>query len=186
MARAQKPEQERRSSDRYRGGLGVLMLPQLRPGTMHHAHQTPFQTPHIARVEAQAAEEELPLFGAPGAPPSAQAPAYVSLKNDNASVWMGVLHGAAGTGAFVSQAAVALASSGYAMVFAYTVAFSIGVLLSMGFYAGMLGHALSWSEKRGAQAIRGARIVTGLATCVVGACLMLQVELPGFFGWVRH
>ncbi len=170
-------------------GLGVLMLLQLRPGTIHHAHQTPFQTPHMARVEAQPATEageELPLFGAPGAPPSAQAPAYVSVKNKDVSIWMGILHGAAGTGAFVTQAAVALSNTSYAMVFAYTMAFSIGVLLSMGFYAGALGRVLSWSEKRGAQVIRGARLVTGVLTCVVGVCLMMEVELPGLFDWVKR
>jgi len=168
-------------------GLGVLMLLQLRPGTLHHAHQTPFQTPHMARVEAEPEVEEgaeLPLFGAPGAPPSAKAPAYVSLKNSDVSIWMGVLHGAAGTGAFVSQAAVALSNTSYAMVFAYTLAFSIGVLASMGFYAGMLGRVLSWSERRGAQVIRGARIATGLLTCVVGVCLMLEVQLPGLSDWL--
>lgn len=170
-------------------GLGGLMLFQLRSGATHSARQTPFQTPHIARVEVQTSEaesDELPLFGAPGAPPSAQAPAYVSLKNDSGSVWMGMLHGAAGTGAFVTQAALALSDTSYAMVFAYTLAFSVGVLLAMAFYAGMLGRALMWSEKRGAQAIRGARLATGLLTCVVGVCLALEVELPGFFDWVRH
>ena len=95
-----------------------------------------------------------------------------------ASLGMGVLHGAAGTGAFVGQAAVALSSS-YAFVFGYTLLFSLGVLLAMGAYAGALGGLITRFEKRGAQALLGARVVTAVLTCGIGFCLVAGVELPG-------
>ena len=97
-----------------------------------------------------------------------------------ASLGMGVLHGAAGTGAFVGQAAVSLSSS-YAFVFFYTLLFSVGVLLSMGIYAGALGGFIRVFEKRGQQALAGARIVTAVLTCGIGFCLASGIELPGLF-----
>ena len=102
-----------------------------------------------------------------------------------ASLGMGVLHGAAGTGAFVGQSAVSLSSS-YAFVFAYTLLFSIGVLLSMGIYAGALGGLITTFEKRGAQALTGARFVTAVLTCGIGFCLVSGIELPGLFDPFLH
>ena len=102
-----------------------------------------------------------------------------------ASLGMGVIHGAAGTGAFVGQAAVSLSSS-YGFVVLYTLLFSLGVLLSMGLYAGALGGLISSFEKRGAQALTGARIVTAVLTCAIGVCLISGVELPGLLDHFVH
>ena len=102
-----------------------------------------------------------------------------------ASLGMGVLHGAAGTGAFVGQSVVALSSS-YLFVFLYTLMFSIGVLFSMGAYAGALGGLLTVFEKRGDMALNAARVVTGMLTCAIGACLVLGIELPGLFDRFVH
>ena len=139
-----------------------------------------------------ATSDDLPMFGAPGAHATrAQIPgqnaqivtriAPGKTEKGNASLWMGVLHGAAGTGAFVGQAAVSLSQS-YAVVLVYTLLFSVGVLVAMSFYAGVLGGVLTWGEQRGAIWLRRARWVTSLATCAIGICLMLGVELPGLFG----
>ena len=102
-----------------------------------------------------------------------------------ASLGMGVLHGAAGTGAFVGQAAVALSSS-YAFVFLYTLMFSVGVLLSMGVYAGALGGLITKFEQRGAQALMAARVVTAVLTCAIGFCLVAGIELPGLLDHFVH
>ncbi|RYX80299.1 hypothetical protein EON83_29220 [bacterium] len=102
-----------------------------------------------------------------------------------ASLGMGVLHGAAGTGAFIGQSVVSLSSS-YAFVFLYTLLFSIGVLFSMGIYAGALGGLITTFEKRGTQALNGARIVTAVLTCAIGACLIYGIELPGLFDHFVH
>lgn len=137
-------------------------------------------------------DDDLPMFGAPGAHATrAQIPgqsaqivtrvAAPKTEKGNGSLWMGMLHGAAGTGAFVGQAAVSLSQS-YAVVLVYTLLFSIGVLIAMSFYAGLLGGVLTWGEGRSATWLRGARWVTSIATCAIGLCLMLGVELPGFFG----
>jgi len=102
-----------------------------------------------------------------------------------ASLGMGVLHGAAGTGAFIGQTVVALSSS-YAFVFLYTLLFSLGVLLSMSLYAGALGSLLLVFEKRGALFLSGARMVTGLLTCAIGFCLVSGIELPGLLDRFVH
>jgi len=102
-----------------------------------------------------------------------------------ASLSMGVLHGAAGTGAFAGQAAVSLSSS-YLYVFFYTLLFSIGVLVAMGAYAGALGGLITGFEKRGTQALTVARLVTGCLACAIGGCLVLGVELPGFLDRFVH
>jgi ABC-type nickel/cobalt efflux system permease component RcnA len=102
-----------------------------------------------------------------------------------ASLGMGVLHGAAGTGAFVGQSVVALSSS-YAFVFFYTLLFSLGVLLSMGVYAGALGGLITTFEKRGTQALNGARVVTAVLTCAIGFCLISGIELPGLLDHFVH
>jgi len=102
-----------------------------------------------------------------------------------ASLGMGVLHGAAGTGAFIGQAAVSLSTS-YAFVFLYTLLFSVGVLLSMGTYAGALGGLITTFEKRGEQALGIARIITAVLTCAIGVCLLSGIELPGLFDHFVH
>ena len=108
-----------------------------------------------------------------------------SHKGGFASLGMGVLHGAAGTGAFVGQAAVSLSSS-YAFVFCYTLLFSLGVLISMALYAGALGGLITTFEKRGLQALTGARVVTAVLTCGIGFCLVSGIELPGLFDSLVH
>ncbi|BCM89324.1 hypothetical protein IAD21_01170 [Abditibacteriota bacterium] len=102
-----------------------------------------------------------------------------------ASLGMGMLHGAAGTGAFIGQTVVSLSSS-YGFVFLYTLLFSIGVLFSMGVYAGALGGLITTFEKRGAQALAGARIVTAVLTCAIGGCLIYGIELPGLLDHFVH
>ena len=103
------------------------------------------------------------------------------LPHRHGSLLMGMLHGAAGTGAFVVQAATAGIASSYWMVFGFTVFFSIGVLGSMGLYAGMLGGAITWGGRRGAQFVRTARTATGVLACVVGYCMLMSIDIP----WVH-
>ena len=102
-----------------------------------------------------------------------------------ASLGMGLLHGAAGTGAFIGQAVVSLSTS-YLFVFLYTLMFSIGVLFSMGLYAGALGGLITTFQKRGEMALQGARIVTAVLTCAIGACLTMGIELPGLLDHFVH
>jgi len=102
-----------------------------------------------------------------------------------ASLGMGILHGAAGTGAFMGQVVSSLSTS-YAFVFAYTLLFSIGVLLSMGAYAGALGGLITTFQKRGEQALSVARVITAVLTCGIGICLVSGIELPGLFDHFVH
>lgn len=144
-----------------------------------------------ARLESS---DEMPLFGAPDAHATRAAipgktprvvTRFEAKKSGNGSLWMGMLHGAAGTGAFVGQAAVSLSQS-YLAALLYTVLFSIGVLCAMSFYAGLLGSVLTWGEQRSAALLRGARWVTSGATCAIGLCLINGVQLPGLLDRLMH
>lgn len=84
----------------------------------------------------------------------------------SAPVWMGALHGMAGTAAFVGQAIV-VASTHYSLVILYTVAFSLGVLVSMVVFAGALGVCL----KRVGRAVQ---VMLALITCAVGTFWLLK------------
>lgn len=101
------------------------------------------------------------------------------------SLWMGMLHGAAGTGAFVGQTAIALSQS-YLVVLAYTLTFGLGVLLAMGFYAGALGSTIAWGGKRAGPILHGVRALTGVAACGIGGCLVMGVALPGLLDRFMH
>lgn len=157
--------------------LGLWTLHQLRPGTLHHTHDHS----HNDASAVGGAQPSKPHLHADGTRHS-----HSHGEHKHGSLLMGMLHGAAGTGAFVSQAALAVSSYGFAMVFAYTLSFSIGVLLSMGLYAGLFGSVITWGGKRGAQIILGARAMTGLLACGIGVCLIMEVELPGLFDWLKR
>ena len=86
---------------------------------------------------------------------------------------MGLLHGAAGTAAFVGETLVAFSQS-YATLFAYTVAFGLGVLLAMVAYGVVFGGVLSWGERRSQAIILGARVLTALCACMVGIWWVLK------------
>lgn len=141
------------------------------------------------RASQLSEEEELPLFGVPGATvtraPLPGKTTKVSTGNQHGSLWMGMLHGAAGTSAFIGQAAVTLAKS-YSVTLMYTLFFSVGVLVAMSFYAMLLGGVLTWGEHRSAKLLRGARWATSLATCAIGICLVTGIELPGLLDRFVH
>lgn len=138
-------------------------------------------------------EDDLPLFGAPGAHATraalpGDAPKVITRTNKSngkGSLWMGILHGAAGTGAFILQAAASLSLS-YASALLYTLLFSIGVLLAMSFYAALLGGVLTWGENRSVRLLRGARWATSFAACTIGVCLIRGIELPGLLDKLVH
>jgi hypothetical protein len=85
--------------------------------------------------------------------------------HDHRALWMGLLHGIAGTAAFAGQAIV-VASQSYGFVLAYTLAFSLGVLVSMVVFAGTLGAVLT----RGG---RWLQLALGLWACAVGLVWLL-------------
>ena len=89
------------------------------------------------------------------------------------SFWMGMLHGVAGTAAFVGQSLVVLAKS-YPLALAYTLSFSVGVLLVMAIYAMFLGGLLSWAGTRSQVMAQGARAAVGLWSCGVGLFWMFR------------
>ena len=90
-------------------------------------------------------------------------------------LWMGMLHGAAGTAAFVGESVVAVSQS-YWKVFAFTLAFSVGVLIAMGAYSAAFGGVLTLGERRSHTVISGVRALTGVWACAVGILLGFQVS----------
>lgn len=89
-------------------------------------------------------------------------------KHDHLGIFgMGMLHGIAGTAAFVGQAFV-VASQSYAFVVVYTILFSLGVLLSMTVFAGALGAVLR-------RANRGVQMLLALWACIVGVFWFLHL-----------
>lgn len=166
--------------------LGLWTLHQLRPGTIHHTHDHSHS--HDSLLPSPQAEASAPHRHADGTVHSHShgGGRGSDRGHKHGSLLMGMLHGVAGTGAFVSQAALALSNTGYAMVFAYTMSFSMGVLLSMGLYAGLFGGVLSWGGRRGAQVFYGSCVATGLLACGIGACLIMEIQLPGLFFFLEH
>lgn len=166
-------------------GLGAWTLFQvLSQRAAKHHHHGHFHDGHF-HLHDTAPEVAEPQITPPAITKSAKSGRTHSHREGIASLGMGVLHGAAGTGAFAGQAAVSLSSS-YAFVFLYTLVFSLGVLVSMGLYAGALGGLLTGFEKRGNQALTAARIATGSLACGIGVCLVMGVELPGLFDRLVH
>ena len=155
--------------DRFVGvilvGLGLWTLLQLRVGEIHHSHHH-----HEA-----ARGSEYSHTHADGSTHSHSRGGGIG------SLLMGMMHGAAGTGAFVVQAANAGSATSYWMVAAFTLFFSAGVLLSMGLYAGALGGAITLGGKRAANSLTVARGITGVLACVVGFCMMLNIEIPWIY-----
>ncbi len=147
------------------------------------------------RVAETEAEEELPLFGSPNASvtrasipvvaPDATAEAKARKRSANAilggSVLMGLLHGAAGTGAFIGQAAVTISHNDYWVAILYTFLFSLGVLVAMGFYSVTLGGFVTLGARKSVNILRGARLTIGALTVAIGFCLMRGIALPGVF-----
>ena len=164
--------------------LGLWTLHQLRPGTLHHTHDHAHDAIPNASTEAGTGAAHRHADGTVHSHSHSGHNGKGGHKHG--SLLMGMLHGAAGTGAFVAQAALALSDTSYAMVFAYTLSFSVGVLLAMALYAGLFGGLLAWGGRRGTRMMHDLRIATGLLTCAIGACLIMQIELPGVFFFIEH
>ena len=146
-------------------GLGIWTLLQLMPGHGHHTHDH-HHGDEIVDVNGKISTHT-------------HADGTTHSHSGRGSLWMGMLHGAAGTAAFVGQALVAVSQT-YSAVILYTLFFSIGVLMSMTAYAGVLGGAITWGGKRLYALSTGAQVLAGTLACVVGFCWIQGIEIPWF------
>ena len=137
--------------------LGLWTLTQLRGSFAGHTHAHRHAPQELAALAATGTAPQHRHTHADGTTHS----------HSHDSLWMGMLHGAAGTAAFVGESLVAVSQS-YAKVFAFTLSFSIGVLLAMGAYSAALGSVLTLGERRSHTIISGVRALTGVWACVVG------------------
>jgi ABC-type nickel/cobalt efflux system permease component RcnA len=143
-------------------GLGVWTLWQLRPAELHHTHDHHHALSEVTPASPNPADRHTHADGTTH-----------SHAHRHGSLLMGLLHGAAGTAAFVGEALVAVSQT-YVSVLAYTLAFSIGVFLAMGAYAAALGGVLTWGGHRAAWIIQGSRVVAGVGACAVGIYWVLR------------
>lgn len=150
-------------------GLGLWTLFRLRPAQLHGASGHA----HIHSHDGIHAHSHDVTHNAAGGDAESGDDHTHPHTHDHGSLWMGVLHGLAGTAGFVGEGVVALSQS-YAFVVAYTLIFSVGVLLSMGFYAGILGGAISWGGRRSHTFLDFARGLSGVCACIVGLMWMLN------------
>lgn len=144
--------------------LGLWTLNQMRDSRFAHTHS---HAPGEVASEVEAVQEH-----GPGEVPLAYAHTHAGLgahshPHRHSSLWMGMLHGAAGTAAFVGESLVAVSQT-YLYVLGFTLAFSIGVLLAMAVYSLALGTALTYGESRSRRIAQGAQVLTGVWACVVG------------------
>jgi len=89
------------------------------------------------------------------------------------SLWMGVLHGMAGTAAFVGQSVV-VASHSWVFVVAYTLAFSLGVLCAMALYSVLVGKALVLTNTLATPIFRKLQLGSALWAVGVGVFWFLR------------
>lgn len=158
-------------------GLGLWTLFQLRPGELHHTHAHSHAGESIADAPPGSglhthADGTTHRHDSTHSRAHGHAHSY-----GHGSLWMGMLHGAAGTAAFVGEALVAVSQS-YAVVFLYTLFFSIGVLGAMAIYAGALGGLINWGGRRFRLAALGTQALAGIAACAVGCCWVLGIPVP--------
>lgn len=138
--------------------LGLWTLKQLRASFLGHTHEHHHTPNELAVISSQEGNEATVHTHADGTTHS----------HSHDSLLMGLLHGAAGTAAFVGESLVAVSQS-YWKVFAFTLAFSIGVLIAMGAYSAALGSIITLGERRSTSVIYGVRALTGAWACLVGA-----------------
>lgn len=94
-------------------------------------------------------------------------------KHGRGSLFLGMLHGLAGTAAFAGQSVIALASS-YSFVLLYTLAFSLGVCVAMALYALCFGIVMHYMELKSQRLQKTIRLATALWTAAVGATWALK------------
>lgn len=145
--------------------LGLWTLKQLRLSFIGHTHQHRHAPAEVAALipKVTGGSTELVHTHADG----------TTHAHSHDSLWMGMLHGAAGTAAFVGESLVAVSQT-YSRVFFFTLAFSLGVLIAMSAYSAALGSVLTLSERRSTAIIHGVRALTGVGACVVGAYWVLK------------
>lgn len=89
------------------------------------------------------------------------------------TLWMGVLHGLAGTAAFIGQSVVVAAHS-WIFVALYTLAFSLGVLFAMALYGAIMGGLFSITAARSASVFKKLQLGTALWAVGVGVFWVLR------------
>ena len=99
-------------------------------------------------------------------------------QHPHGALLVGVLHGTAGSAPLL--ALIPLASLGHSpwLGMAYLALFSLGVLLAMIFFGGLLGGTFAWINRWGTPALRLTRTVVAISAIGFGLHLLLQGGIP--------
>jgi len=95
-------------------------------------------------------------------------------KHAHTPVFVGVLHGVAGSAPLLALLPVSKISSPW-LGFCYLLLFGIGVFLSMVLFGGLLGHVFAWLKRWGNQFINGLRVLVSIISISYGITLTMAV-----------
>jgi len=95
-------------------------------------------------------------------------------KHAHTPVFVGVLHGVAGSAPLLVLLPVTKISSPW-LGFSYLIIFGIGVFLSMVLFGGLLGHIFAWLKQWGNQFINGLRVLVSIISISYGITLTMAV-----------
>lgn len=93
-------------------------------------------------------------------------------RHRHSAVMVGILHGTAGSAPLLVLVPLAkLGSALYGML--YLLVFSLGVLLTMLMFGGLLGSVYQWLERWGTQSVRWCRTLIATSSIIFGGYLLL-------------
>ena len=100
-------------------------------------------------------------------------------RHQHSAVFVGVLHGTAGSAPLL--ALIPLASLGHSpwLGMAYLALFSLGVLLAMFLFGGLLGSSFDWLSRRGNSALRLTRTIVAASSMIFGVYLLQSAFAAG-------
>lgn len=141
--------------------LGVMRLRGVRRGLHEHHH-------HHGDVEHE--HFHLHLAGKDHDAPEAHR------RHSHAPIWIGILHGLAGTGAVLVIAPALIVDDPYAYSL-YVLAFGLGSVLAMGVFCGVLGRAAGKLRERYTSGATWFATVSGVLSVSVGVVWLWRVLL---------
>lgn len=95
-----------------------------------------------------------------------------SHRHGHGATLVGALHGLAGSAPLLALLPLARSEAGWLGLF-YLLTFSIGVLLAMLLFGGVLGRLMGWLDRRGTVWLQRLRLLVALAAIAVGGRLLL-------------
>lgn len=93
-------------------------------------------------------------------------------KHSHAPIFVGVLHGVAGSAPLLALLPLSKITSPW-LGFSYLLLFGVGVFLSMLLFGGLLGHVFNWTKRWGNKFINGLRMLISIISISYGVSLTM-------------